>query len=51
MEEGREPSSVNAIMLVFFWRIDLYLGGVNHLQRYKATDQCKSRLEVMYTYV
>ena len=44
MEEGREPSSVNAIMLVFFWRIDLYLGGVNHLQRYKATGQCKSRL-------
>ena len=30
----------SSIMLVFFWRIDLYLGGVNHLQRYKATDQC-----------
>ena len=28
---------------------DEYLVGVNHLQRYKATDQCKSRLEVMYT--
>ena len=41
---------MNVIVLVFFQGLIYnYLGGVNHLQRYKATDQCKSRLEVMHT--